>query len=82
MQTQYFVLGYQVDFCFHDCKLATEIDENRHFNRNIDYKIKRQKEIEKELGRKFLKIDPDEDFDIFRAINEIVRHIKQSTKKT
>ena len=32
---------------------------------------------------KFFRIDPDEeDFDIFRAINQIFRHIKQSTKKT
>ena len=44
---------------------------------------KRQKAIEQELGCKFIIIDPDkEDFDIFRAINEIIRHIKQSTKKT
>ena len=29
------------------------------------------------------KTDPDkEDFDIFRAINQIYRHIKQLTKKT
>ena len=36
-----------------------------------------------ELGCKFIRIDPDEDeFDSFRAINEIFRHIKQSTKKT
>ena len=32
---------------------------------------------------KFFRIDPDEeDFDIFRAINQIFRHIKQSIKKT
>ena len=36
-----------------------------------------------ELGCKFIRVDPDkEDLDIFRAINEIFRHIKQSTKKT
>ena len=41
-----------------------------------------KKAIEKELGCKFLRIDPDkEDSDIFRAINEIFRYIKQSTKK-
>ena len=68
---------------FHDYKLAIEIDENGHSNRNIDYQIKRQKAIEKELGCRFIRIDPGkEDFDIFRAISEIFRHIKQSTKKT
>ena len=32
---------------------------------------------------KFIRIDPEkEEFDIFRAIREIFRHIKQSTEKT
>ena len=40
-------------------------------------KQKKQKAIEQELACKFIRIDPDkEDFDIFRAINEIFRHIK------
>ena len=44
---------------------------------------KKTKEIKQELDCKFIRIDPDEEyFDIFRAINEIFRHIKQSTKKT
>ena len=35
--------------------------------------------MEQELGCKFIIIDPcKEDLDIFRAINEIFRHIKQS----
>ena len=39
--------------------------------------------LEKELGCKFIRIDPDEeDFNIFKAINEIHRHIKKSTKKS
>ena len=59
MKTQY-VLGYRIDY-----KLAMEIDENGHCDKNIDYKIKRQKAIEQELGCKFIRIDPDkEDFDI------------------
>ena len=67
---------------FHDYKLATEIDENGHSDRNIDHKIKRQKAIEQELGCKFIRTYHDkEDFDDFRAINEIFRHIRQSTKK-
>ena len=45
--------------------------------------MKRQKAIEQELDCKFIIIDPDKkDFDIFRTINEIFRHIKQSTKQT
>ena len=61
---------------FHDYKLAVEIDENGHSDRNIDRKIKRQRVIEQELGCKFIRIDPDEeDFDIFRAINVVFRQI-------
>ena len=45
--------------------------------------MKRQKAIEQELDCKFIIIDPDKkDFDIFRTINEIFRHMKQSTKQT
>ena len=67
---------------FHDYKLTIEIEENGSSSRNIDHEIKRQKAKEQELVCKFVRIDPDkEDFDIFRAINEIFRHIKQPTKK-
>ena len=81
--TQYNVLSYSIDLYFHDCKLAIEIDENGQSNRSIDYEIKRQKAIAQELGCKFIRINPDkEDFDIFKTVSEIFRHIKQSTKKT
>ena len=44
--------------------------------------IKRWKAIGKKLARKFIRINPDkEDFNIFRAITEIFRHIKESTEK-
>ena len=63
-------------------KLAIEIDRNGHRDRYIGNEIKRQKAIEKELGCKLIRIDPDkEDFDIFVTINEIFRNIKLSSKK-
>ena len=68
---------------FHDYKLTIKIDENRHRDRNIDYKIKRQEAIEQKVGCNFIRTDPDnEDFHIFRTINEIFRNTKQSTKTT
>ena len=68
---------------FHDYKLAIQIDKNEHSDRHIDYEIKRQKAIEQKMVCKFIRIDPEkEEFDIFRAIREIFRHIKQSTEKT
>ena len=82
MQIQYNVSSYRIDLYFHDYKLATEIDENGHSYRNVDYKIKRQKAIKRELGCTSIRIDPGkEDFDIFRAINEIFGHIKNQLKK-
>ena len=36
MQTQYSVLGYKIAFYFHDYKLAIEVDEKSHKDRNID----------------------------------------------
>ena len=56
MQTKYSVLGYRIDLYFHDYKLAIEIDENGHSNRNIDYEIKRQKAWLQVLSRKYLDI--------------------------
>ena len=83
MQTQYTVIGYRIDLYFHEYKLAIEVDELGHNDRNIDYEIQRQRAIEKELGCVFIRINPDEEnFNIFRAINKIHRHIKKSTKKS
>ena len=44
-----------MDLYFHDYKLAIEINENGHSERNIDYEIKRQKPIEQELKNNRLK---------------------------
>ena len=60
MQTQYRVLGYRIDPYFHDYKLAIEVGEKYHKDRNIDHEIQRQKALQKELGCKFIRIDPDE----------------------
>ena len=82
MQTKYKVLTNRIDLYFHDYKLAIEIDDNGHSNRNIDYEIRTQKAIEQEFGCRFIRIDPEKkNFDIFTAISEIFTHIKQSTKK-
>ena len=35
-----YVLSYRIDLYFHDYKLAIEIGENGHSDRNIDFKIK------------------------------------------
>ena len=82
MQSQYTVLGYRVDLYFHKYKLAIEIDELGHNDRNIDYEIKIQQTLERELDCVFIRINHDAiDFNIFKEINKIHRHIKRLTKQ-
>ena len=61
MQTQDSVLGYKNDLHFHEYKLAIEVNELGHNDKNKDYEIKRQKAIEKELGCVLIRINPDEE---------------------
>ena len=83
MQTRYSVLGHRTDLYFHKYKLAIEVDELGHADKNINNEIKRQKALERELNCVFIRINPDEkDFNIFKEINKIHRHIKKSSKKS
>ena len=52
---QYSVLSYKIDLYFSNHRLAIEVDEKGHKDRNIDYEIKRQKELDCE----FIRINPD-----------------------
>ena len=82
MQTQYTVIGQRIDLYFHEYKLAIEIDELGHNDRNIEFEIQRQKTLERELNCVFIRINPDEKgFNIFKEINKIHKHIKKSSKK-
>ena len=76
MQTQYSVLGYRIDLYFHKHKLAIEVDELGHADRNLSNEIERQKALEKKLDCVFITINPDkENFNIFKEINKIHIHI-------
>ena len=83
MQTQYSALGYRIDLYFHKYRLAIEVEELGHANRNLSDEINRQKALERELNCVFIRINPDEkDFNIFREINKIHRHINKMTKQS
>ena len=41
MQTQSTVIGYRIDLYFHRYKLAIEVDELGHNDRNINHEIQR-----------------------------------------
>ena len=59
MQTQYSVLGFRTDLYFHKYKLAIEVDELGHTDRNNNSEIERQKKLERELNCVFIRISPD-----------------------
>ena len=81
MQTQYSVLGYRINLYFHKYTLAIEVDELGHTDRNLSDEIERQKALERQLGCVFIRINPDEqNYNIFREINKIHRHINKLTK--
>ena len=76
MQTQYSVLGYRIDLYFHKYKLTIEVDELGHADRDLSNEIERKKALKKNLIV-FIRINSDEkNFNIFKEINKIHRHIK------
>ena len=65
MYTQYCVQNKRVDFYFSEHKLGAEIDECGHADRDFEYKQSKQLMIEKKLGCKIIRINPDAaDFNI------------------
>ena len=83
IQTHYRALGYEIDLYFHGYKLAVEIDEKDQQDREISREIERQKALQKELCCKFIRINADKKhFNVFKAQNEIFRHIKESNKES
>ena len=82
IRIQYTVLGYRIDLYFYEYKLAIEIDELGHNDRNTDYEIKRQREIEKKLNCVFIRTNPDAaDFNMDRLKNQIYKHIIKSKEE-
>ena len=49
METQYTVLGHRIDLYFHEYKLAIEVHEKGHQDRDFNYEVQRQKALEKNL---------------------------------
>ena len=65
------VLGYYIDAYFPKHKLAIELDEQGHHNRDTVCEIERQKALEKELGYVFIRINPaKENFNVFLKLEK------------
>ena len=59
-------LNYLIDFYFPKYKLAIEVDELGHKDRDQTKENKRQKDLKEYLDCKFIRINPDEkNFDIY-----------------
>ena len=72
IQIQYTVLGYRLDLYFYEHKLAIEIDELGHNDRDTDYETKREREIKNELNCVFIRTNPDAaNFNISELNNQI-----------
>ena len=81
MQTQYSVLGYRIDLYFHKHKLAIEVDELGHADRNLSDEIERRKALEKELDCVFIRINLDgKNFNIFKEIKKYTDTLKNQLK--
>ena len=57
---QYSILNYKIDLYIKDINIAIEYDENGHANYTYEAHEGRQKEIEKELGCKFIRVTDKE----------------------
>ena len=80
---QHSVLNYQIDLYFSEHKLAIEVDEKGRTDRDEKKKEnEREEKIKKELGCKFIRINPDaENYDIFVEIGKINDYIAQTNKE-
>ena len=67
---------------FYVHRLAVEVDEFGHCDRNTEYEKRRERMLNKDLNCKFIRINPGrENFNINKDINRIHRYIIESTKK-
>ena len=82
MYTQYCVQSKRLDLYFPRHKLGLEIDEYRHVDRNFEDEQSKKLIIEEKLYCRTIRTDPAaSDFNIYRLINEVRMHIKESTIK-
>ena len=75
---QHSVLGYRIDLYFSEHKIAMEIDENGHKNRDVYKEIERQKAAKKELDCNFVRIIHDKkDFDVYFETGKMHNNINK-----
>ena len=82
MHTQYCIQNKRLDLYFPEHKIAIEIEECGHIDRNFEHEQIRQMMIEGKRGYKLIRINLEAaDFNINRVINQVYMHMKQWTIK-
>ena len=77
------IFRYRIDAYFPKQRLAIEVDEQVHQYRDSECEIGRQKALEKELGCKFIRINPaKENFDVYNEIGRIQVFVSESNEKS
>ena len=76
------VANYRIDLYLPMQKLAIEIDEHGHSNRDATYERAREHRIKEELGCEFMRINPDADnFKLSSCVGHIFNAIRESDNK-
>lgn len=76
--SQYCCETYRIDLYLSKVKLAIECDEKNHKDRDKSYEMIRQADIEKRLGCKFYRFNPDhKEFNIGKVVYDINKLIKR-----
>ena len=71
-----------IDYYFPKCKVAVEVDELGHKDRDQTKENKKQKDLEQYLDCKFIRINPDEkDFSAYDGIGKIQAFIDMSKEE-
>ena len=75
-------LNYLIDFYFQKYKLAVEVDELGHTNKDSVKENERQTEIAKHLDCTFIRINPDKkDFSDYAGLDEIYKFFDEFKKR-
>ena len=75
-------LNYLIDFCFPKCKLAIEVDELGHKDRDQTIENKRQQDLKEYLDCKFIRIKPDKEDGIKKILTFIDEFKKKENEKS
>lgn len=70
------VLRYKIDLYLPEQRLAIEIDEFGHSDRDVDYETTREREIIEKINCAFVRFNPDEpNFKISKCIAQLTHHV-------